>query len=126
MEKKDFIEQYGFDLEDLEVDCIGNLMSKRFICYSVKELAYKIASDIYEALKVNNIDFYIMYKLVKTKYGYVHKIAFQYEDLYFIFHISWRGSALSIDDYEVVKEEVFETFKDWEDIEVAIEDDCED
>ena len=126
MEKKDFVEKYGFDLEDLEVDCIGNLMSKRFICYSVKELAYKIASDIYEALKVNNIDFYIMYKLVKTKYGYVHKIAFQYEDLYFIFHISWRGSALSIDDYEVVKEEVFETFKDWEDIEVAIEDDCED
>ena len=126
MEKKDFVEKYGFDLEDLEVDCIGNLMSKRFICYSVKELAYKIASDIYEALKVNNIDFYIMYKLVKTKYGYVHKIAFQYEDLYFIFHISWRGSALSIDDYEVVKEEVFETFKDWEDIEVAIEDDWED
>ena len=126
MEKKDFVEKYGFDLEDLEVDCIGNLMSKRFICYSVKELAYKIASDIYEALKVNNIDFYIMYKLVKTKYGYVHKIAFQYEDLYFIFHISWRGSALSIDDYEVVKEEVFETFKDWEDIEVAIEDDLED
>ena len=126
MEKKDFVEKYGFDLEDLEVDCIGNLMSKRFICYSVKELAYKIASDIYEALKVNNIDFYIMYKLVKTKYGYVHKIAFQYEDLYFIFHISWRGSALSIDDYEVVKEEVFESFKDWEDIEVAIEDDWED
>ena len=126
MEKKDLVEKYGFDLEDLEVDCIGNLMSKRFICYSVKELAYKIASDIYEALKVNNIDFYIMYKLVKTKYGYVHKIAFQYEDLYFIFHISWRGSALSIDDYEVVKEEVFETFKDWEDIEVAIEDDLED
>lgn len=126
MEKKDFVEKYGFDLEDLEVDCIGNLMSKRFICYSVKELAYKIASDIYEALKVNNIDFYIMYKLVKTKYGYVHKIAFQYEDLYFIFHISWRGNALSIDDYEVVKEEVFETFKDWEDIEVAIEDDWED
>ena len=126
MEKKDFIEKYGFDIEDLEVDCISNLMSKGFICYSVKELAYKIASDIYEALKVNNIDFYIMYKLVKTEYGYVHKIAFQYEDLYFIFHISWRGSALSIDDYEVVKEEVFETFKDWEDIEVAIEDDLED
>ena len=126
MEKKDFIEKYGFDLEDLKVGCIDNLMSKRFICCSIKELAYKIASDIYEALKVNNIDFYIMYKLVKTKYGYVHKIAFQYEDLYFIFHISWRGSALSIDDYEVVKEEVFETFKDWEDIEVAIEDDLED
>ena len=126
MEERDFVEKYGFSLEDLEVACIDDLMSKGFICYDVKELAYKIASDIYEELKVDNIDYYIMYKLVKTEYGYVHKIAFQYEDLYFIFHISWRGSALSINDYEVVKEEVFETFKDWEDIEVAIEDDCED
>ena len=66
-----------------------------------------------------------MYKLVKTKYGYVHKIAFQYEDLYFIFDICWRGSALSIEDYEVVSDKVFETYKGWEDIEVAIEDEEE-
>ena len=65
MEKKDFVEKYGFDLEDLKVGCIDNLMSKGFICYSIKELAYKIASDIYEALKVNNmvnVNFY--YKLL--------------------------------------------------------------
>ena len=125
MEERDFVEKYGFSLEDLEVACIDDLMSKGFICYDVKELAYKIASDIYEELKVDNIDYYIMYKLVKTKYGYVHKNAFQYEDLYFIFYISWKNNALSVDEYEIVKAELFETFKDWEDIEVAIEDEEE-
>ena len=73
MEERDFVEKYGFSLEDLEVACIDDLMSKGFICYDVKELAYKIASDIYEELKVDNIDYYTMYKWVKTKYGYVHK-----------------------------------------------------
>lgn len=125
MEERDFVEKYGFSLEDLEVACIDDLMSKGFICYDVKELAYKIASDIYEELKAKNVDYYIMYKLVKTKYGYVHKIAFQYEDLYFIFYISWKNNALSVDEYEIVKAELFETFKDWEDIEVAIEDEEE-
>ena len=33
MEKKDFIEKYGFDLEDLKVGCIDNFMSKGFIFY---------------------------------------------------------------------------------------------
>lgn len=125
MEERDFVEKYGFSLEDLEVACINDLMSKKFICYDVKELAYKIASDIYEEIKIKNVDYYIMYKLVKTKYGYVHKIAFQYEDLYFIFYISWKNNALSVDEYEIVKAELFETFKDWEDIEVAIEDEEE-
>ena len=125
MEKRDFVEKYGFSLEDLEVACINDLMSKKFICYDDKELAYKIASDIYEELKAKNVDYYIMYKLVKTKYGYVHKVAFQYQDLYFIFYISWKNNALSVDEYEIVKAELFETFKAWEDIEVAIEDEEE-
>ena len=40
MEKKDFIEKYGFSLEDLEIGCIDNLMRKRFICYSVCKVSY--------------------------------------------------------------------------------------
>ena len=124
MTREDFVEKYGFDLEDLETARIDEMKRNSYICYSVKELAYKIVDEIYEELNYEN-DYYISYKLVERKFGYIHRIAFGYKDLVFIFDIVWRGSALCIDDYEVVNEELFETYKNWEDIEIAINDDEE-
>lgn len=125
MTERDFVEKYGFSLEDLETACIDDMKRKSYICYDVKELAYKIVDEIYSELHYEN-DYYISYKLVEKKYNYVHKIAFGYKDLIFIFDIVWSGSVLRIEDYDVVSEEIFETYKDWEDIEIAINDEEED
>ena len=124
MTERQYIDKYGFSLDDLEVACIDDLMRKSYMCYSVKELAYKIASDVYEELKVD-VDYYIMYKLTKWQNNYIHKIAFYLEDLVFIFDICWRGSALSVEDWCVVSEKEFETYKGYEDIECVLEDEDE-
>lgn len=125
MERKEFVEKYGFDLEKLERDCIDEILSKGFICYSVKELAYEICSRIYGALNVTNLDYFIYYKLEKIGNNYIHKIAFAYGDLVFIFDICWRNSVLVVNNYDWVTWEDFEKDIDWEDIECAIEDDEE-
>lgn len=125
MTERDFVEKYGFSLEDLETACIDDMLENRYICYDVKELAYKIASEIYNKLNVN-VDYYIMYKLITRQGQYTHKIAFYLEDIVFIFDIKWRGSALCVEDWCVVSQEEFETYKDWEDIEIAINDEEED
>lgn len=122
MSEREFVEKHGFSLEDLEVAYIDNIMSKNFLCYTVSEAAYKIAEDLYKTLDYNVEEYYIEYNLLKTKYGGVHKIAIFYEDLVFIFDLMWLNSALAVIDYEIITKEEYNTFKGFENIDIALEE----
>ena len=124
-EERAFISKYGFSLQDLETS-INNWIDDNFICYSVKELAYEVCNRIYNEINKDEInDYYIFYKLIKSNGVYFHKIAFQYEDLYFIFDLCWRGSALCVDEWDLISENDFEQLKGYEDIECVLEDEEE-
>ena len=123
MNERDFVKRYGFSLEDLEIACINEILSKGFVCYSVKELAYEIANRVWEELKATDEEMgCIDYKLV----GDTHKVAIGYKDLVFIFDLEWTRTSLSVEDYVVVNESKYKTFKGYEDIEDALEDDEDD
>ena len=117
----EFEEKFGFSLIDLE-EKMNDWLNDRFICYSVKELAYEICDRIYKILNVENADYSIAYKLKKSNSMYYHRIAFQYKDLYFLFDLCWRGNALCIDDWDLISENDFEQLKGYEDIECVLED----
>lgn len=113
-----FCKKYGFRLEDLEVD-IDEMMRLSYWCCSVKELAYTICGKIYEVLKKDYVDYCIDYKFVKEVKA--HRIAFEYEDLMFIFDMKWIGNSLSIVSWDLVNEKDFDD-EGFEDIESAIDD----
>lgn len=123
-EERAFISKYGFALQDLETS-MDNWIDDRFICYSVKELAYEICNRIYNEINKDETDYYIYYKLLKSNGMYFHRIAFQYKDLYFMFDLCWRGSVLCIDEWDLITENDFEQLKGYEDIEWVLEDEEE-
>lgn len=117
-----FCEKYGFRLEDLDIS-MKEWIGDSFWCYSVKELAYEICSRVYDILNYNT-DFYIEYHYFEKKE--IHKIAFGYEDLMFIFDLKWIGNGLSIVDWDLLNEKDYEEkYKELEDIEYVLNDDEE-
>ena len=60
----EFEEKFGFSLIDLE-EKMNDWLNDRFICYSVKELAYEICDRVYDILGIENADYNIAYKLKK-------------------------------------------------------------
>jgi hypothetical protein len=57
-----------------------------YICYSVKELAYKVCYDLQEVYNDKAMDLFIQCKIVNDKF----KILFEIENgVYFIFDIWW-------------------------------------
>lgn len=105
----------NFEIVKFEIleNKIEKLKQDRYICYSVKELAYRIMGEF-----VDN-DFYIDYKLVKTNNNhYIHKVAFQFDNFYMVFDIVWSGNALIITDNQFVES----LDVGFEDIECVIDD----
>lgn len=96
---------------------IDELLDKSYICYSVKELGYKIA---YDMIGEDTEDApYLAYKLVKESITvYIHKVAILIDNMYYIFNLMWTRNSLIIRDYYIV-EELDDTF---EYIEDALED----
>ena len=117
MYNRDFINKYGFSIEDLENDCINEILSKGYICYDVKELAYEIASKIHDFTDYLT-DYYIEYK----NEGNVHKIAIFYQDLVFIFNLMWTRTSLTVDSYDFISIDEYNKLEGFEDIESVIED----
>ena len=121
----EFEKRFGFSLIDLE-EKMNDWLNDRFICYSVKELAYEICDRVYDILGIENADYNIAYKLKKSNNMYYHRIAFYYNNLCFMFDLCWRGNALVIDEWWLIESEEFEKLKGYEDIEWALEDEEED
>lgn len=107
----------------------NKLVSCSYVCYDVKELAYKIAYEIADVLNIKD-DIMIYYRFSKDK----HKIAFlvgkdvnSKADVYFKFDIWWDTSwvtgdtALLIGNAKLTTKEL----KEYEDIEDCIEDEEE-
>ncbi len=108
------------------IDKWNELSKCSYVCYDVKELAYKVAYDIADVLNIKN-DIIICYRFIKDK----HKIAFlvgkDYEskkDVYFRFDIWWDTSwvtgdtALLIGNANLTTKEL----KEYEYIEDCLED----
>lgn len=117
MNDRYFVNKYGFSIEDLENDCINEILSKGYICYDVKELAYEIASKIYDCTDYHT-DYYIEYK----NEGNIHRIAIFYLDLVFIFDLMWTRTSLSVENYTLLELEQYNELEGFEDIECVIED----
>lgn len=121
LNEQEFIEKYGFDLNDLYYACIDDICRKSYWCCSVKEVAYSIENRIYQELKEENIESNILYKLtVDTPFNvkiYTHNIAFPYRDIYFTFEIGGIGNSLGIKDWDLKPKEEIENDKKYEEIE---------
>lgn len=97
-----------------------------YVCYSVKELAYKTAYKIYQEYYCDNIEeiYTTIYcKQLKNKW----KIAIPFEqDIYFIFDIWWATGMFGDTGLHIGNGEIFGALpKGYEDIEYVIEDEEE-
>lgn len=97
-----------------------------YICYSVKELAYRMASKIYQEYysdKIEDIYTTIYCKKIKDKW----KIAIPFEyDIYFIFDIYWATGMFGDTGLHIGNGEIFGALpKGYEDIEYVIEEEEE-
>ena len=96
------------------------LAKQFYVCYSVKELAYKTASKIYQEYysdKVEEIYTTIYCKRLKNKW----KIAIPFEyDIYFIFDIYWETGMFGDTGLHIGNGEIFGTlpkgYKDIDDV----------
>ncbi len=129
LDEQEFIEKYGFALNDLYYACIYDICKKSYWCCNVKELAYQIENEIYKELSEDNIESNILYKLTENiPFNikiYTHNIAIQYKDIYFTFEIKWTGNSLSVEDWDLKSKEEIENDKKYEDIEDVLTDDEE-
>lgn len=117
-----FCGKYGFRLEDLDLS-MSEWLEDSFICYDIKELAYEICSRVYNILNAN-LDYYIDYHYFEKQN--IHKIAFGYEDLMFIFDLRWVGQGISILNWDLITENDYDNnYKVMEDIEDVICDEEE-
>lgn len=107
-------------------DIIGKIQSKWtelqkdfYICYSVKELAYKISYELLEQYyeECNNA---IFCKKIKDKF----KIAIYFEqNIYFIFDIYWATGMFGDSGLHISNGQIYgELPKGYEDIEYVLED----
>lgn len=121
LDEQEFIEKYGFALNDLYYACIYDICKKSYWCCNVKELAYQIENEIYKELGEDNIESNVLYKLTEnTLFNikiYTHNIAIPYKDIYFIFEIGGEGNSLSIKNWDLKPKEEIEKDKKYEDIE---------
>ncbi len=91
-----------------------------YICYSVKELAYKIAYDILEKLEINNYSIEIYYRFWNGK----HKVMFEIEnDIWFMFDIYWVTDMFGDSGLNIGNGKLTNKLKtNYEDIENVLED----
>lgn len=84
--------QEKFKISDEIIDSIDNmfdaLCSTFYVCYSVKELAYKVAYDLLQEHYGENEEIYPEIICKKCKNKYKIGILFE-EDIYLIFDIWW-------------------------------------
>lgn len=129
LEEREFIEKYGFSVHDLYYSCIHEILKKRYIAYSVKELSYDISNKISTELNENIDDYTILYKLTNNTYWnteiYTHNIAIKYDDFYFTFKIRWTEGVLRVIDWDITRQEEIENDVDYTDIEEAIKEEEE-
>lgn len=129
LEEREFIKKYGFSVHDLYYSCIEDILRKRYITYSVKDLAYDISTKIFCELNEDISDYVILYKLTNNIYWntkiYTHNIAIKYEDFYFTFKLRWELSFLKVTDWDMKTQEEIENDNDYIDIEEAIKEEEE-
>ena len=129
LEDRDFIDKYGFSVNDLYYSCIHGILKIGYVAYSVKELAYDISNKIFTELNKNTDDYTILYKLTNTTYCnteiYTHNIAIKYEDFYFNFKMRWTEGSLKVIDWDITAQEEIENDIDYTDIEEAIKEEEE-
>ncbi len=129
LDEQEFINKYGFSLNDLYYSCIENICKVGYVSCSVKELAYQIKNEIYMELGENNVDSNILYKQTKEKHFnieiYIHNIAIPYKDIYFTFEIGWTNTSLAVMDWDLKSEEEINKDKKYNDIEEALIDEEE-
>ena len=129
LEDRDFIDKYGFSVDDLYYSCIHEILKKGYVAYSVKELAYDISNKIFTELNKNIDDYTILYKLTNNTYWsmeiYTHNIAIKYEDFYFNFKMRWTEGSLKVVDWDITAQEEIENDIDYTDIEEAIKEEEE-
>lgn len=129
LEEREFIKKYGFSVRDLYYSCIEDILRKRYITYSVKDLAYDISTKIFCELNEDISDYVILYKLTNNIYWntkiYTHNIAIKYEDFYFTFKLRWELSFLKVTDWDMKTQEEIENDNDYIDIEEAIKEEEE-
>lgn len=99
------------------------LAEQFYVCYSVKELAYRTANKIYQEYygdKIEDIYTTIYCKQLKNKW----KIAIPFEyNIYFIFDIYWATGMFGDCGLHIANGEIFGALpKGYEDIEDVIED----
>lgn len=98
-----------------------------YVCYSVKELAYKVASEIYQEYygdMIEDISGTIFCKKAKDKW----KIAIQFEqEIYFIFDIYWATGMFGDTGLHINNGEMYGKLPNgYEDIEYVLEESEED
>ena len=109
------------------IDTINNrwkeLAELFYVCYSVKELAYRTASKIYQEYYGDNIeDICTTIYCKKTKDKFKIAIPFEY-DIYFIFDIYWVTSMYGDSGLHISNGQIYgELPKGYEDIEYVLED----
>ena len=129
LEEREFIDKYGFSVNDLYYSCIHEILKTGYVAYSVKELAYDISNKIFTELNKNIDDYTILYKLTNNTYWnmkiYTHNIAIKYEDFYFNFKMRWTEGSLKVIDWDITAQEEIENDIDYTDIEEAIKEEEE-
>lgn len=127
--EKEFIEKYGFAINDLYYSCIYNILNTRYACYTVKDVAYDIAYKVYSELYTCNNEVELLYKLdddpvIDSKKA-IYNIAFKYKDFYFTFEI-YRGSQLYKPMFwDLQPEDIIEKDESYVDIEEVIKEEEE-
>lgn len=129
LEEREFIDKYGFSVNDLYYSCIHEILKKGYVAYSVKELAYDISNKIFTELNEDINDYNILYKLTSDTYWnteiHTHNVAIKYEDFYFTFKIRWTVSSVKVIDWDITAQEEIENDIDYIDIEEAIKEEEE-
>lgn len=125
----EFLEKYKFDIQDFYYACIDGIMRPSYWCQNVSELAYDIASKIYDEIGDKDGEYgEILYKLTEgTAFGnkiYTHNIAIPYEDIYVTFEIKWIGNSLSVCDWDMKHQEEIIEDKEYQSID-SLEDEVE-
>lgn len=127
MDENEFMNKYGFSIQDFYYICIDDILRKSYWCQSVSELAYDIASRIYNKIddketECNGIQYKLTEKYFWKSKIYTHNVAIPYKDVYFTFEIRWTGNCLSVCDWDIKPEKEINNDKNYNDIELLDEE----